>query len=62
MHPLLKHEIARYRQVDMLREAARERLAHELVQARKEEEEEPRSRFRFALRRRVRPAYKPALR
>lgn len=60
MHPLLKHEIARYRQVDMLREAARERLAHELVQARKEEQ--PRSRFRFALRRRVRPAYKPALR
>lgn len=59
MHPLLKHEIARYRQVDMLREAARERLAHEIAHAR---DDAPRRRFRFALRRRVRPAYKPALR
>ena len=30
MHPTLMHEIARYRQADMLREAERTRLAHEV--------------------------------
>ena len=30
MHPTLMHEIARYRQADMLREAEQERLAHEV--------------------------------
>lgn len=30
MHPSLLHEIARYRQADLLREAERARLAHEL--------------------------------
>ena len=29
MHPTLMHEIARYRQADLLREAERARLAHE---------------------------------
>jgi hypothetical protein len=29
MHPSLLHEIARYRQADLLREAERARLAHE---------------------------------
>jgi hypothetical protein len=29
MHPTLNHEIARYRQADMIREASRARLAHE---------------------------------
>ena len=29
MHPTLMHEIARYRQADMLREAERARLAHQ---------------------------------
>ncbi len=28
MHPTLMHEIARYRQADLLREAERARLAH----------------------------------
>ena len=28
MHPMLAHEIARYHQADMLREAERARLAH----------------------------------
>jgi hypothetical protein len=52
MHPLLRHEIARYRQVDMLREAARERLGHEMTLAGKDT-----TRRRFALRRRERPAF-----
>jgi hypothetical protein len=30
MHPTLMQEIARYRQADMLREAERARLAHEV--------------------------------
>jgi len=30
MHPTLMHEIARYRQADMLREVERTRLAHEV--------------------------------
>ena len=30
MHPTLMHEIARYRQADMLREAERTRRAHEV--------------------------------
>jgi hypothetical protein len=29
MHPTLMHEIARYRQADLLREAERARLAHQ---------------------------------
>ena len=53
MHPLLKHEIARYRQADMLREAERERLAHEATT----EHEGTRRRWP---RRRGRSAFKPA--
>jgi hypothetical protein len=33
MHPTLMHEIARYRQADLLREAEQERLAHEVKMA-----------------------------
>jgi hypothetical protein len=33
MHPTLMHEIARYRQADMLREVERTRLAHEVSMA-----------------------------
>ena len=54
MHPTLMHEIARYRQADMLREAQRARLAHEastkVVSTR-----------RRWLRRRERPVFKPVL-
>lgn len=53
MHPTLMHEIARYRQADMLREAERARLAH---QASSEGERTRRS----WLRRRERTAFKPA--
>ena len=34
MHPALINEIARYRQADLLREAARERLAREAIRTR----------------------------
>jgi hypothetical protein len=53
MHPTLMHEIARYRQADMLREAARARLAHEAST-------EAASTRRRWLRRRERSAFKPA--
>jgi hypothetical protein len=54
VHPTLMQEIARYRQADLFKEAERARLAHEAsVTA-----DRPRRRFR--LRRRERPAYKPA--
>jgi hypothetical protein len=53
MHPTLMHEIARYRQADLLREAERARLVHE---ARKEAG----STRRRWLRRRERTAFKPA--
>jgi hypothetical protein len=55
MHPTLMHEIARYRQADMLREAERARLAHEASLA----ADTPRRRPR--LRRRALPFFKPAL-
>ena len=55
MHPTLMHEIARYRQADLLREAERVRLAHQA----KASNEEGRTR-RGWLRRRGRPAFKPA--
>ena len=55
MHPTLMHEIARYRQVDMLREAERARLAHLASLA----SDKPRGRFR--LRRRSRSSLRPAL-
>jgi hypothetical protein len=54
MHPTLMHEIARYRQVDMLREAERARLAHEASTA------GGGTRRRW-LRRRGRTAFRPAL-
>ena len=54
MHPTLMHEIARYRQADMLREAERARLAH-LAST------ETGSTRRRWLRRRERSAFKPAL-
>ena len=58
MHPSLLHEIARYRQADLLREAERARLAHEVSM-----ESDGRRRHRFRLWRRgetpafPRPAY-----
>jgi hypothetical protein len=53
MHHTLMHEIARYHQADLLREAERARLAHEATAGRTE------IRRRW-LRRRERPAFKPA--
>ena len=53
MHPTLMHEIARYRQADMLREAERARLAHEATAG----TESTRRRW---LRRRERTVLKPA--
>ena len=53
MHPTLMHEIARYRQADLLREAERARLAHQATAGRTE------NRRRW-LRRRERFAFKPA--
>ena len=43
MHPVLMQEIARYRQADMLREAERARLAHEVSLA----SDRPRRRLRL---------------
>ncbi len=54
MHPTLMHEIARYRQADMLREAERARLAHEATM-------ESGSTRRRWLRRRERTVFRPAL-
>ena len=56
MHPTLMHEIARYRQADMLREAERARLAHEASLA---ADAAPQRRPR--LRRRALPFFKPAV-
>lgn len=55
MHPTLMHEIARYRQADLLREADRARLAHEAST-----EMETQGTRRRWLRRRERTAFKPA--
>jgi hypothetical protein len=54
MHPTLMHEIARYRQADLLREAERARLAHQASL------DGDTTRRRFRLRRRERSAFKPA--
>jgi hypothetical protein len=43
MHPTLMHEIARYRQADLLREAERARLAHHASLA----SDQPRWRLRL---------------
>jgi hypothetical protein len=43
MHPTLMHEIARYRQADLLRDAEQERLAHEVRMA----SYRPQRRFRL---------------
>ena len=43
MHPTLMHEIARYRQADLLREAEQARLAPEVTTA----SSEPQRRFRL---------------
>jgi hypothetical protein len=56
MHPTLMHEIARYRQADLLREAERARLANEASQA---ADDNPRRPPR--LRRRAFPFFKPGL-
>ena len=53
MHPMLRYEIERYRQADMLREAERARLAHQAST------DETRTR-RGWLRRRERTAFRPA--
>ena len=53
MHPTLMHEIARYRQADLLREAERARLAAEVS-------DKPNETRRRWLRRRERPAVTPA--
>lgn len=50
MHPTLMQDIARYRQADLLREAQRARLAHELSA---DSDEQPRPRFNFSWRRRL---------
>ncbi|MHB1242516.1 MAG: hypothetical protein ACYC1P_03820 [Gaiellaceae bacterium] len=55
MHPTLMHEIARYRQADLLREAERARLAH-LASA---DADEPRRRVQLRLRSRL--AFRPAV-
>ena len=49
MYPTLMHEIARYEQVDRLREAKQERLAHEVRTA----SDTPQRRFRLLGRHRV---------
>ena len=54
MHPTLMHEISRYRQADLLREAERARLAHE---ASADVDKGTRRRW---LRRRERPVFRPA--
>lgn len=54
MHPTLMHEIARYRQADLLREAERARLAHQASL------DGDATRRRFKLRRRRRVVFKPA--
>jgi hypothetical protein len=46
MHPTLMHEIARYRQADLLREAEQERLAHEVRMT----FDKPQRRFRLLVR------------
>ncbi|HEY7796093.1 MAG TPA: hypothetical protein VIA10_18980 [Gaiellaceae bacterium] len=56
MHPTLMHEIARYRQADMLREAERARLAHEVSQAADDTTRRP-----PRTRRRAFPFFKPGL-
>jgi hypothetical protein len=57
MHPMLMHEIARYRQADLLREAERARHAHVVSMA----SDRPRRRFRL-WRRSATPAFPtPAL-
>ena len=48
MHPTLMQDIARYRQVDMLREAEQARLAHQVSSA---SDEQPRRRFNLSWRR-----------
>jgi len=53
MHQLLAHEIARYHQADLLREAERARLAHQAST------DGGRTRRRW-LRRRERSAFRPA--
>ena len=53
MHPTLMHEIARYRQADLLREAERARLAAEVS-------DKPYETRRRWLRRRERPVFRPA--
>jgi hypothetical protein len=58
MHPITRQEMARYRQVDMLREAQRERLGRELARAAKSGKTR---RGIFRLRRRQRSALRPAL-
>ncbi|HEX4930237.1 MAG TPA: hypothetical protein VFV62_05950 [Gaiellaceae bacterium] len=55
MHPTLMHEIARYRQADLLREAERARLAHLATAS-----DEPRRWFPFRRRTR-RTSLRPAL-
>lgn len=54
MHPTLLHEIARYRQADLLLEAERARIAHEASVA------ADGTRRRFRLRSRTRKAFRPA--
>ncbi len=49
MHPTLMHEIARYEQVDRLRDAKQARLAHEVSMA----SDTPQRRFRLLGRHRV---------
>ncbi len=57
MHPTLMQDIARYRQVDMIREAERARLAHQVSA---DSDAQPRRRFNLSWRRHT-AAGRPAL-
>ena len=56
MHPSLSHEIARYHHADLLREAERARLAHELSTA----SDLPRRRFKLGRRGKAPASPRPA--
>ena len=57
MHPTLLHEIANFRQADMLREAERARLAHAVSLA----SDRPRRRFRLRRRHEAAVAGRPVV-
>lgn len=58
MHPTTMQDVARYRQADLRREAARVRLAHEVSAA---SDEQPRTRLNLTWRRRAISFGRPVL-